>query len=107
MTRLLDVLEDYLDWRGFEYLRLDGSTSGADRGELVERFAAPGTSSRSKCSLQLHNCRVAGLILSSMTGFLMPADSNVFLFLLSVRAGGVGLNLQAADTVIMYDRCAF
>ena len=24
-------------------------------------------------------------------------------FLLSVRAGGVGLNLQAADTVIMYD----
>ena len=26
-----------------------------------------------------------------------------FAFLLSVRAGGVGLNLQAADTVIMYD----
>lgn len=24
-------------------------------------------------------------------------------FLLSMRAGGVGLNLQAADTVIMYD----
>lgn len=31
------------------------------------------------------------------------AGSNVFLFLLSIRAGGVGLNLQAADTVIMYD----
>lgn len=25
------------------------------------------------------------------------------MFLLSIRAGGVGLNLQAADTVIMYD----
>lgn len=25
------------------------------------------------------------------------------MFLLSVRAGGVGLNLQAADTVVMYD----
>ena len=24
-------------------------------------------------------------------------------FLLSVRAGGVGLNLQAADTVVMFD----
>lgn len=27
----------------------------------------------------------------------------MFVFLLSIRAGGVGLNLQAADTVIMYD----
>lgn len=26
-----------------------------------------------------------------------------WLFLLSLRAGGVGLNLQAADTIIMYD----
>lgn len=31
------------------------------------------------------------------------ADGGAFLFLLSIRAGGVGLNLQAADTVIMYD----
>lgn len=30
-------------------------------------------------------------------------NSGQFLFLLSLRAGGVGLNLQAADTVIMYD----
>ena len=33
---------------------------------------------------------------------LCPA-SGIFIFLLSVRAGGVGLNLQAADTVVMYD----
>ena len=33
----------------------------------------------------------------------MPPGSPCFLFLLSIRAGGVGLNLQAADTVIMYD----
>ena len=33
----------------------------------------------------------------------MLAGSSVSVFLLSVRAGGVGLNLQAADTVIMYD----
>lgn len=31
------------------------------------------------------------------------SGSQAFVFLLSVRAGGVGLNLQAADTVIMYD----
>lgn len=71
MTRLLDVLEDYLHWRGLGYLRLDGSTGAADRGALVEEFNAP--------------------------------NSPAFAFLLSVRAGGVGLNLQAADTVIFYD----
>ena len=30
-------------------------------------------------------------------------DSPVFIFLLSIRAAGRGLNLQTADTVIVYD----
>ena len=42
MTRVLDVLEDYLDWRGFEHLRLDGAVSSADRGDLVHKFNEPG-----------------------------------------------------------------
>lgn len=42
MTRCLDVLEDYLQWRGFEYERLDGSTAAADRGAIVDRFNQPG-----------------------------------------------------------------
>jgi len=30
-------------------------------------------------------------------------DSDIFIFLLSTRAGGLGINLATADTVILYD----
>lgn len=30
-------------------------------------------------------------------------SSDIFVFLLSTRAGGLGINLTAADTVIFYD----
>ena len=31
------------------------------------------------------------------------ANSDVFIYMLSTRAGGVGINLWTADTVIIYD----
>ncbi|CAL5198820.1 unnamed protein product [Lathyrus oleraceus] len=71
MTRLLDVMEEYLTSKQYRYLRLDGHTSGGDRGALIDLFNKP--------------------------------DSPYFIFLLSIRAGGVGVNLQAADTVILFD----
>ncbi|XP_016434842.2 putative ATP-dependent DNA helicase CHR12 [Nicotiana tabacum] len=71
MTRLMDILEVYLQLHDFKYLRLDGSTKTEERGTLLKQFNAP--------------------------------DSPYFMFLLSTRAGGLGLNLQTADTVIIFD----
>ena len=31
MTRMLDILEDYCHWRGYDYCRLDGQTPHEDR----------------------------------------------------------------------------
>ncbi|XP_074133683.1 putative global transcription activator SNF2L1 isoform X2 [Sminthopsis crassicaudata] len=71
MTRLLDILEDYCMWRGYEYCRLDGQTPHEEREEAIEVFNAP--------------------------------NSTKFIFMLSTRAGGLGINLATADVVILYD----
>ncbi|XP_031502776.1 ATP-dependent helicase BRM [Nymphaea colorata] len=71
MTKLLDILEDYLQWRRLVYRRIDGTTSLEDRESAIVDFNSP--------------------------------DSDCFIFLLSIRAAGRGLNLQSADTVVIYD----
>ncbi|KAL8710985.1 MAG: hypothetical protein Q9220_004584 [cf. Caloplaca sp. 1 TL-2023] len=70
MTRMIDLLEEYLTYRKYKYLRLDGSTKLEDRRDRVHDF---------------------------------QTRPDIFVFLLSTRAGGLGINLTAADTVIFYD----
>jgi len=71
MTRVLDILEDYMNYNGYEYCRIDGSTDGEKRDAQMDIFNSPGSSK--------------------------------FCFLLSTRAGGLGINLNTADIVIIYD----
>jgi len=70
MSRMLDLLEKFLNLHGWTYLRLDGSTPVGQRQTLCDRF---------------------------------NADPRVFCFILSTRAGGLGINLTGADTVVFYD----
>ncbi|XP_013889366.1 chromodomain-helicase-DNA-binding protein 1-like [Austrofundulus limnaeus] len=69
MTRMLDILQDYMEYRGYSYERLDGSVRGEERNLAVKNFSS----------------------------------KDIFVFLLSTKAGGVGMNLTAADTVIFVD----
>lgn len=70
MTMILDMIEDYLSLRDYNYVRLDGMVKIEARKERINSF---------------------------------NNDPDMFLFLISTRAGGVGLNLVGADTVIIYD----
>ncbi|GFY85074.1 SNF2/Brahma-type chromatin-remodeling protein CHR12 [Actinidia rufa] len=41
MTRLMDILEIYLQLHDYKYMRLDGSTKTEERGTLLKQFNAP------------------------------------------------------------------
>ncbi|EKM60935.1 uncharacterized protein PHACADRAFT_247165 [Phanerochaete carnosa HHB-10118-sp] len=70
MTRMMDLMEEYLIYRQYKYLRLDGSSKLEDRRDMVMEW---------------------------------QTRPDIFVFLLSTRAGGLGINLTAADTVVFYD----
>lgn len=70
MVKMLDLISEYCDFRGFRHERLDGRIRGTERQKSIDRF---------------------------------EKDPDIFVFLLSTRAGGVGINLTAADICIIFD----
>jgi DNA helicase INO80 len=38
MTKMIDIMEDYLTFRGYRYIRLDGSSKLSERRDMVEDF---------------------------------------------------------------------
>ncbi|CAH7667145.1 SNF2 family N-terminal domain-containing protein [Phakopsora pachyrhizi] len=73
-TSMLDIIHDWAtEFKGWDVCRIDGSTSQDERRRQMKSFNQ---------SEGVDECN---------------------LFLLSTRAGGVGINLVAADTVILFD----
>ncbi|XP_017475619.1 PREDICTED: putative DNA helicase Ino80 [Rhagoletis zephyria] len=66
MTKMIDLLEEYMWHRKHRYMRLDGSSKISARRDMVADF---------------------------------QTREDIFVFLLSTRAGGLGINLTAADTI--------
>jgi len=71
-TKTLDLLSSFLSSLDYTFSRLDGSTAGKKRQELVDTFNRT------------------------------PAERH-FVFLLSTKAGGVGINLIGASRLVMFD----
>ena len=38
MTRMLDIMEDFLETEGYKYERIDGAVTGSLRQEAIDRF---------------------------------------------------------------------
>ncbi|CAM9614103.1 unnamed protein product, partial [Chrysoparadoxa australica] len=76
---MLSIMEDVLISFDLPYERLDGDISGDKRQGAIDRFNAPDSDDPSS------------------------TQHRPFAFLLSTRAGGTGINLQTADTVILLD----
>lgn len=71
MTTMLDIIDDCVNYKGWVYGRIDGSTPSIERQRVIDEFNRPG--------------------------------SKMSVLLLSTKAGGLGINLATADTVIIYD----
>lgn len=38
MTRMLDILEDFLEYLGYHFERIDGNVTGPERQQSIDRF---------------------------------------------------------------------
>ncbi|KAK6187270.1 hypothetical protein SNE40_005335 [Patella caerulea] len=69
-TRMLDILEFFVQQKKYQYLRMDGKTTIGGRQPLISKF---------------------------------NQDPNIYVFLLTTRVGGLGVNLTGANRVIIFD----
>ncbi|KTF84994.1 hypothetical protein cypCar_00021035 [Cyprinus carpio] len=67
MTRMLDILQDYLEYRGYSYERLDGSVRGEERNLAIKNFSSKDVfifllSTKAGCKIALMPVKVIRLL---------------------------------------------
>ncbi|KAH8867123.1 DNA excision repair protein ERCC-6 [Schistosoma japonicum] len=82
--RVLTLLERLIQLMKFSYLRMDGTTPVSQRHELIRRFNYRSAVDNEK------NDRSSDYL-------------DIFVFLLTTRVGGLGVNLTSANRVLIYD----
>ena len=70
-TNMLQLIEQYLKFKGIPFEKIDGGVKAKERQNSIDKFNAP--------------------------------NSKINVFLLSTKAGGVGINLTSANVVIIFD----
>lgn len=70
-TKMLDLLEEYLQYKQYKFEKIDGSVKSKERQNSIDRFNNP--------------------------------EKKKDVFLLSTKAGGLGINLTSANVVIIFD----
>ncbi|CAD2220709.1 Helicase conserved C-terminal domain containing protein, putative [Angomonas deanei] len=86
-TLVLDVVESLCSYRRYPYVRLDGNTAVSTRQENIQKFNGAQSNNKNKNNENENN----------------EEEEPPLCFLISKGAGGVGLNLQSADTVFLLD----
>ena len=86
--QVLDLIEDLVNGLALESVSTDGSVSGQQRRKLLSGRIDGSTDLRTRQRL--------------IDTFNAPS-SRLFALLMTTRAGGQGLNLATADTVIIFD----
>ena len=89
MSRVLDILEDYCLFRQYSTLSLDFFDQFQWNSFSVEYCRIDGGTA--------HEDRIVAIDEYNKPG------SEKFIFLLTTRAGGLGINLTSADVVVLYD----